>query len=104
MNPVLYIGCFLPLIIVLFMQRKQQKFILKKMIKSKKKGIGGARMVELIKRYIGKDCYVYTMDSHVRGIITEMKDGWIVVDNKGKENLVNLDFVTRIQEIAKKPK
>lgn len=69
----------------------------------KKKVNRGERliMVELMKKYIGKDCIISTMDAQVRGIIVEIKDGWALVENKGRENIVNLEFVSVIREVTR---
>lgn len=58
-------------------------------------------MEELAKQFIGKDCLIYTVTGEsvsVKGTVTEVKDGWLVVENDGNRQIVNLEYITRIQE------
>lgn len=58
-------------------------------------------MHELAKRFIGKECLVYTMASEstaVKGTVTEVSDSGLLVENDGHVQAVNLEYVVRIQE------
>jgi len=56
-------------------------------------------MVELAKKFINKECIIYTFNSQLEGvIIKEVTDGAVLVEKKGTIEAVNLDFVTRIRE------
>ncbi len=59
-------------------------------------------MKELAKRFIGKECIIYTITSNdvsVQGVITEVDDGGMVIEKKtGESEIVNFDYVTRIRE------
>lgn len=63
-------------------------------------------MKELAKRFIGKECVIYTVtsnDGSVQGAIKEIDDGGMVIEKKtGELEIVNLDFVTRIREYPRK--
>lgn len=61
-------------------------------------------MVEIAKRFIGKECLVYTFDSInvPQGIIKEVSDGAVLIERDNNVQIVNLDFVTRIQEYPRK--
>lgn len=63
-------------------------------------------MNELVARFVGRDAYVYTMNSDVaEGTITEVKDNWVIVTHKnGPENVINLEYVTKIVEKPSKKK
>ena len=63
-------------------------------------------MVELAKRFIGKECLVYSFDgSHqFDGVIKEVSDGAILIEKNGTLEAVNLDFVIRIREYPKNKK
>lgn len=73
-------------------QRKQNKEIL--------------AMKELAKQFIGKECIVYVIasdDVYIRGVIKEIDDdGMVIVRKSGEQEIVNLDFVTRIREYPRK--
>lgn len=58
-------------------------------------------MLELAKRFVGKECLVYAFDSTITGTIVEITDGAILVENKGNIEAVNIDFVVRIKEYPK---
>ena len=57
-------------------------------------------MVELAKRFVDKECLIYSFDSshQFEGIIKEVTDGAILVEKNGKIEAINLDFVIRIRE------
>lgn len=59
------------------------------------------KMTELAKKFIGKECLIYTFDNNqqIRGVITEVSnDGAMLIENGGTIEVVNLDFVFRIRE------
>ena len=59
-------------------------------------------MTELVKKFIGKECIIYTMNSsaeQISGTIGEIDGEWITVENlNGGQEIVNLEYVTRIRE------
>lgn len=58
-------------------------------------------MKEMAKKFIDKDCLVYTIASNseaVKGVIKEVSDSGLLVDLNGNLQAVNLEYVTRIQE------
>ena len=57
-------------------------------------------MIEIAKQFIGKRCIIEAFDSNhqFNGIIKEVSDGAILIDNQGKIEAINLDFVIRIRE------
>ena len=63
-------------------------------------------MIELAKRFIGKECIIYAFDSshQFEGIIKEVTDGAILVEKDEKLEAINLDFVIRIREYPRNKK
>ena len=63
-------------------------------------------MIELAKRFIGKECLIYAFDSNHQfsGIIKEVTDGAILLENNNTLEAINLDFVIRIREYPKNKK
>lgn len=63
-------------------------------------------MKELAKQFIGEECIIYTItsnDGSVQGVIKEINDGgMLIVRNSGEQEIINLDFVTRIREYPRK--
>lgn len=58
-------------------------------------------MTELAKRFVGKDCLVYTFNGEVTGVIEEVCGGALLIKNNDNIQAVNLDFVVRIREFPK---
>ena len=76
-----------------------KKFIKNRLRKDKK------YMVELAKRFIDKECLIYTFNSNqIVGVIKEVSNGAILLDSKGTIEAVNLDFIVRIREYPKNKK
>ncbi len=61
------------------------------------------KMLELAKRFIEKECVIYTFDGNqYHGTVKEVTDGAMLIDKKGNTEAINLDFVVRIKEVRKK--
>ena len=63
-------------------------------------------VIELAKRFIGKDCIIYAFDSNhqFEGVIKEVSDGAILIEKEEKLEAINLDFVIRIREYPRNKK
>ena len=63
-------------------------------------------MVELAKRFIGKDCLIYAFDSghQFSGVITEVTEHAVLIEKDGLQEAINLDFVIRIREYPRNKK
>ena len=106
-NTAVWICCFLPIFIVIWMEyeylrREKQKRILSVIQKNRKKGF--EFMSEAFKKFIGKECIITTMNSAVVGIVEEIMDNWILIrKNSGAGgDMINADYIIRIQEKGKK--
>ena len=66
-------------------------------IARKKRG-GTREMLELAKRFIDKDVIITTLNDTTVGKITEICDGGIMVEEKGRIEAVNVDFIISIKE------
>lgn len=99
-----YIGLILVLIWV-FCEKSKRKRMTARQIVKKKSLEERAEMTELAKRFLGKECLIYTFnDNAVTGILKEVTDGAILVDRKGTMEAVNIDFVMRIREYPRNNK
>lgn len=98
-----YIAVFLLLFVVLTGQQQEKKAIaVRRLIARRKKG--GKTMTEMLDCYVGKECIVYTMNSQVSGVIKEIRDGWLKLDNGKDVDAINLDFVVRVREYPRNKK
>ena len=91
-------------IIIFIMFRNRRKVaIIRKIIKKRKVG-GDTKMKELAKKFIDKECVIYSFDGNhqYQGVIKEVTDGAILVETNGKIDALNLDFVIRIREYPRK--
>ena len=60
-------------------------------------------MVELAKKFLDIECVVYTFNGNqFIGTIKEVSGGAILLENEGKVEAINLDFVMRIREHPRK--
>ena len=95
-----YIVIFV-LIIVLFIQHRNEKVWIRNHI-LKKKRKETTEMLELAKRFIEKECIIYTFNNQLEGVIKEISDNAVMIEKNGMLEAVNLDFVVRIREYPKK--
>ena len=100
-------AAFIPLLIIIitFSGKKRKKLIiLKKLKKSKIRKSKGEKseMLELAKRFIDKDCIIYSFDgSQQYGTIKEVTDNAILIEEKEELIAINLEFVSKIKEFPK---
>ena len=99
MNPSTYLPIIVLLIVLYILLLARRAVVAKKVIEKKKKG-DKTKMVELAKKFIGKECLIYAFDSNhqFNGTIKEVTDGAILLEKAGKLEAINLDFVIRIRE------
>ena len=106
MQPTFFIPIFLLWWIIIMNQRRQKEtmiinFIKHKSIQKKEK----VKMVELAKKFIDKDCVIYSFNgTQYLGIIKEVTNNALLIENEGKSELINLDFVVRIREYPRDKK
>ena len=79
----IYMLCFLSLIVLLLLNNKKEK--------------------RAIIRKISKR-NIYTFDSQIAGIVKEVSDGAMLIENNQNTEVINLDFVVRIREYPKDKK
>ena len=99
MNPSTYILVILMVLVLYLILRSRRAIIAKRVIENKRKG-DKTKMVELAKKFIDKECLIYSFDGNRQfdGVIKEVSDGAILVEKDGKVEAINLDFVIRIRE------
>ena len=55
-------------------------------------------MTELAKRFIDKECIIYTFNGNqINGTIKEVTDGALLVESSGTTEVMNVDFIMRIR-------
>ena len=104
MNPA-YIPIFMLFVILLIMHQNQNAAMIGNLIEKSKKKRSEDRiqMVEMAKKFIDKECIIYTFNnSQLNGIIKEVSDGAMLVESNGTIEAVNLDFIVRIREYPRK--
>ena len=93
------------LLFLLFMRHLQRLAVAKNILKNKKTR-DQLKMVELAKRFIGKDCVISSFDSNHQfdGVVKEVTNGAVLIEKNGKLEAINLDFVIRIREYPRNKK
>lgn len=100
MNPSIYISIIvLWIVIFMMLHNRRNAIIVRKIIEKRKKG-DRTDMKELAKRFVDKECVIYSFDSsrHFDGVIKEVTDTALLVEKDGKMEAINLEFVIRIRE------
>lgn len=103
-----YVLLVLALLLIWEAQRaRRAKIAAQHYINNKKHRREFTNMKKLAERFVGKDCLIYTVtgdSSPIKGVITELSDSGLIVENGGNAQAVNLEYVTRIQEWPKNSK
>ena len=98
-----YIIPIVLVIIVLLMQDRTKKIALYRVMKNKKakNHTEVNEMIELAKRFVNKDCIVYTYNgAQIMGVIEDVGQTGIMLrtEGDGTAQLINADFILRIRE------
>ena len=102
MNPSYYIPIFIMFLVLFLVLRTQKHMMLKKIIRNRKTK-GKETMMELAKRFVEKECLIYTFNgTQINGTVKEVTDGALLLESNGTVEAVNLDFIVRIREYPKK--
>ena len=103
--PTYYIPILVLFIVVFIILRRRNQIIAKKIIK-RRNAEEKAQMIELAKRFIGKECIIYSFDSghQFDGVIKEVTDGALLIEKNGELQAINLEFVIRIREYPRDKK
>mgnify|MGYP003299193168 CR=1 FL=1 len=97
---------FLFLFILLYMMyRTRRAVVARKTIQNRRKE-GKIDMMELAKHFLDKECLIYSFDSNhqYQGVIKEVSNSAVLIENGGTFEAINLDFVIRIREFPKNKK
>lgn len=105
MNPSTYIPIIILWIIIFIMFRSRKAVVARKIIKNRKME-DKTEMIELAKKFIDKECLIYAFDSNhtFQGVIKEVSNGAVLIENGDTVEAINLDFVIRIREFPKNKK
>ena len=103
MNPSYYIPIIVLWILIFIIYRNRKAIVAKKVIQ-KRNGKEKTEMVELARKFLGKECLISAFDGNHQfdGVIKEVTDGAILLEKNGTLAAINLDFVIRIREYPRK--
>ena len=88
------------LLVILPAQRRRKRTILANKILNKE--LENKEMFELAKRFIEKECIIFAFDGNqYNGVIKEVTNGAILIEKRGAQEAINLNFVVKIKEIVK---
>lgn len=104
MNPVYIPIAMMLLVLFLTLRNERHNAMLRKIIK-KRKTEDRTQMTELAKRFIDKECLIYTFNGNqITGTLKEVCDGAVLIENNGTVEAVNIDFIMRLREYPKNKK
>lgn len=87
------------ILFVVFMVKRREIIItvVRRHLRQKR---GKGNMNEMISKFIGKECLIYTCTSGstVTGTIRSYNEGWIEIETNGQCDIMNCEYITRIRE------
>ena len=92
--------------VVLYIAFRNRKAVVARKIVKNRKSEDKSKMIELAKKFIDKECLIYAFDSNhqFQGVIKEVSNGAVLIENGDTVEAINLDFVIRIRELPKNKK
>lgn len=102
MNSTYWIAILLPLLVVLWLRRRNRQGAGFYQAARRRRDKGEKPiMEEIIGKLMGKGVQVCTINDTLTGKLTHYAQGWLTLtDAKGTERYVNADYVTQMKEIA----
>lgn len=107
----LYIIIFILLFCIILPAARRRRTMAALMIKKRKRKKltleERLKMYEIIKRFIGKECIISMMTgetSQVQGTIKDVQENWVVIDTGYGDDVVNIDYITRVREYPRNKK
>lgn len=100
MNTGTWVAIYMPLFILLFIILPQQRVFHKAIILKIRKRNGVVEMTNaLIKRYIGKSCFISTgtFGTSVKGKIIDVNENWLEIETKKGNELINAEYIQSIK-------
>lgn len=99
--PYYFILIFIIFTVIYTVLRRNNLIAAKKAMQNRKTE-DKTQMLELAKKFIDKDCILYSFDGrHFDGVIKDVADGAVLIEKNGSLEAINLDFVIRIREYPK---
>ena len=93
------------LLVIVFITTRNENALIRRILNKKDKNSKEKlEMIELCKRFIGKDCIIYTYNSQIEATLKEVSDGAVLIERNGEEEAVNLDYIMRLREHPKNKK
>ncbi len=90
------------LCIILPLIARRNEAVAARVIKRRKNKKEKNKMTELARNFIEKECMIYLFNgSQYTGTIKRVTEGAILLEKKGEEEIINLDFIARIREFPK---
>ena len=100
---VAFMPIWLLLLVIIPAQNRKKRTVIANKILNKE--LENKEMFELAKRFIEKECIIYTFDGNQHiGKIKEVTEGAMLIEKRGVTEAVNLSFVVKIKEIVVKCK
>ena len=97
---VAFMPIWLLLLVIIPAQNRKKRTVIANKILNKE--LENKEMFELAKRFIEKECIIYTFDGNQHiGKIKEVTEGAMLIEKRGVTEAVNLSFVVKIKEIVK---
>lgn len=104
MNWVIWYLLFVVLLAVFAQRRRRMQQIMHKRMMKKRLGKEVQNMNELMKKFIGVEVIIYTGFSSMSGTLVRIEEGWAEIETRTGSELINLDYISRIQEYPRSKK
>jgi hypothetical protein len=94
----------MPLLVILIQRRQMNQIILMRRIAILNKRKDRKTVNDLAKKFIDKECIIYTFNAQIIGIVKEVTEKALLLEGKDSNEIINLDFIVRIREFPKNKK
>lgn len=94
----IYFMLFVVVFLLYLPRKRKRKYAAYKINNCIKNEEGRIAMRALAERFIGKDVYVKLLEGNADGVVREVTDSGIVLENKNGIQIVNLNYIIKLRE------
>ena len=86
------------LFLLYLLRKRRRKPAAIRHVKYRKNSEQRRKDIAMLSRFMEKDVYIKLLDGHADGVVKEVSDNGVVLENKDGLQIVNLEYVLKVRE------
>lgn len=90
-----YFVLFVAVLLIYLPRKKRRGYAANKLKRTERERTA---VKELAERFVGKDVYITLLEGNANGVVKEVTENGLVLENKNGQQIVNFSYVMKIRE------